>query len=544
MADKMMRIAGRGADGLAKAIKTENDGKLSVIDNNRFNTLINKQVTFSGKIKEQTYDIPHIAKTVVNSVLITPDSLKGLGAGEISQVDYDKIATENGITRSSGTITPGRMQIFYALFDVLNEAKKTQGIASDITVNELRNIIKKFQIGFKGYGVGANAGVKTWGIKLKAYNRTNLNWDEIGSNTASIPDLISMNLNANDYVDDTGFIYLSVHPTYMSDGLTPAENHIDVIKVDFVFQGSIVNGNKTPNVSEVLLSSVTVQPGQTVTAWSNVDISDCEQYGISIQPNLAHIYDVTSVPVGKDNIEVDEELTLIEKKQQGNKTSQRTTIRSPKVSIKITNHGTGGITYGAKLLKYSNAPSDKPIEIMGQREGDGLKGLAISYALDDDGIPVQRVVNAAPHAYEPLNDAIKTIPAVRPRMVVEELFKGVAVAPGGRLDAPFHAKGEDEIWVLINSDKVWSLTGTVGAWHSFNAGTNLPTSLYPTRTNQPPTNSYNLPAKSLFVIADDYGSMADAHLQRAVYDGGVYLTNNDATAPAIVSIRIMRVWRD
>jgi len=554
MADKMMRIAGRGIDGTAKAIHTDNDGKITVSERNKFNSLIQKQVTFAGKTRLQTYDNPHIAKTVTNHILIEPVSLKGLGAGEISQSDYDLISSENGTSRNSVTATVGKTQIFYFLVNVVEEAKKTRGIQNDINVADLRSLTKKISVKYKGYGSGSNAGVQTWGIALRAYNRVTLVWDVIGSNTASEPEFINANLNTSDYVDDTGFMYIAAMPAHLADATITSGNYTDFVKLDFVFEGAMLNSEKTPTIADFHLESFTLAPGQSAF-WGNVDVSDCEQYAISVntRPNILHNYTVTATPIGSDNVAMDEPIKLIDG-QFGIKTSERITIKTPKVAITIKNNSAGTYTYTGKLLKYGKIAAASTVttsmKIVGKREADGLEGLAMSFVLDENNIPIQRVVNAAPHGFDVGTDSIKVLPVNNPKVVVETIASIVPVASGAVHKAGFSSMGEDETWVLINSDKTgWTATANVGAWAPVVAEVNLSSALYPKRENiTTNTSNINFPLRSLLVTANNdaaipYDTYERAYAHRNTSDNVIYVTNNNATDSISLTVRIMRVWR-
>lgn len=560
MADKMLKIAGRSEEGVAKAIQTDSNGKIMVVDSNKSKTIKTKQVTFSGKTVGVTYDVPHIAKSVVNNALATPDEIKGLGAGEVSQLDYNNISSENLVTRNSVTSSVGKMQIMYFLIDVLSDFQKTKGVKSDVSIGKLRNIIKKITLSYKGYGVGDNSGTRQWGLTLKAYNKVTSTWDVIGSNISSEPTYILSQLSSSNYIDDTGFIYVAVTPTYTASATNPSGNYTDFVKFDFIYEGEVLNTDDTPRISEIALETKSVANGSTVT-WDNIDVSDCEEYAVSIiaKPPLTSKCVLTSTAIGFDNTVIDEDIVLIDGVYSV-KTSNRVAIKSPKITLKLTNTSTGSNTFMVKLIKFSNNSNsynstDTPaqqgsVKLIGKKEGDGSEGLAVSYVEDDNGLPVLRVVDSAPHGYDVATNSIRVTPISTPKVVIDTIANGVAIAKGATHTVGFLSKGEDETWVLINSDKTgWTATANVGMWSPYNSGANLSSALFPKRENVTTnTSSLNFPARSLVVNANNepsipYDTYERAYAHRNTSDNTIYVTNNHATDTSIVTIRIMRVWR-
>lgn len=87
--------------------------------------------------------------------------------------------------------------------------------------------------------------------------------------------------------------------------------------------------------------------------------------------------------------------------------------------------------FGQLLPQYFNRSTDTfealegdggamHVAVMGSNATDGTTGAAVSYVLDESGRPVQRVVNAAPQAYDQASDAFK-VSVVQRNTPVEEV---------------------------------------------------------------------------------------------------------------------------
>ena len=558
----MMRIAGRGIDGTAKAIKTDNAGRLLSLSLDKYKTQITRQITFAGKKQGQVYDHPHMLKSVVNNVLAAPQDVKGLAAGEISQADYERIANDDGVSRNSVTSSAGRTQILYALFDVYNESILAQGVSNPLDIKETRSSVRKIKALVKANAFGANVDVQTFGLSVRAFNRITQVWEEVSTNNANSPTNTSFSLDPQNYIDDTGFVYIALIAQHFATSTISSGNTVDFLKLDLTFAGELQSNQKTNNAEESHLTTVAVAGGQSATL-ENIDVSDCEQFALSLssRPTTSHSHKLTVTPIGIDGLPLDGESVVIEGNQI-TKLSERITVKSQRVNVKIANQSIASstYTYTIKLLKYTGIASvvtqqsqgtiNGEVKIVGRREADGVDGLAMSFVEDNNGLPVLRTVNAAPHAYDEQNNALIVKELVQPKYEIETIASIIAIAPGTNHKAGFASKGEDETWVLINSDRTnWTATANVGAWAHPDAGLHLASALYPRRESVSASSSNaNLPLRSLLINAANDPSIVVDTFEKAlshknVADNAVYIANNNASDPIVVTVRIMRVWR-
>ena len=208
MADKMMRIAGRGADGKAKAIQTDNNGVLRV-GNETF--LDSTNLGFEGKIKGDTSRVMSYAGTIVNS----NTSLQLTEPIEVSNYNILNTISTSGLYA---------MALFK--FNVLGQAKLDRTVPLDTTVEEYRKKIESMLFGFTGHGTSASSNGLT--VKVHAYNSSGASaWKELKVTTNPTDETFEVTIPKEfdvfgmvPTIDKDGFVNILVHANGPGDGTT------------------------------------------------------------------------------------------------------------------------------------------------------------------------------------------------------------------------------------------------------------------------------------------------------------------------------------
>ena len=208
MADKMMRIAGRGSDGKAKAIQTDKNGILR-LGNETF--LDSTNLGFEGKIKGDTSRVMSYAGTIVNSNTLLP------------LTEPNEVSNYNILNTIS---TSGLYAMALFKFNVLGQAKLDRTVPLDTTVEEYRKKIESMLFRFTGYGTSATSNGLT--VKVHAYNSSGASaWKELKATTNSTDETFEVTVPKEfdvfgmvPTIDKNGFVNILVHANGPGNGTT------------------------------------------------------------------------------------------------------------------------------------------------------------------------------------------------------------------------------------------------------------------------------------------------------------------------------------
>lgn len=294
--------AGRGIDGTAKPIKTDNAGNTIVSFKSGVSTTRNTEITgYAGKKQGTNATIPHIAKINQTSASLT--EAPATFTAEFTDTNYSNISTET--TGSSVTVNTASAAGRYAKhlfgFNLLAYLKGKDLIPSSWSNRDLMAEIESVTIKWLGYGEGASAGATVFGASLKMWKSTGGagNWTEIGTTLSSAGAAVTVTLtDLVNAIQDDGFIYFMVHPSHPSDGTITSRiySFFANLKVDFFTEKlktssvmsksalqrrtSITNELFVPlNTQTVILNNYELT--DNVTAWG--------LYGFEITRPIAHL---------------------------------------------------------------------------------------------------------------------------------------------------------------------------------------------------------------------------------------------------------------
>jgi len=204
----MMRIAGRGSDGKAKAIQTDKNGILR-LGNETF--LDSTNLGFEGKIKGDTSRIMSYAGTIVNSNTSLPLT------EPIEVSNYNILNTIS---------TSGLYAMALFKFNVLGQAKLDRTVPLDTTVEEYRKKIESMLFGFTGHGTSASSNGLT--VKVHAYNSSGASaWKELKVTTNPTDETFEVTIPKEfdvfgmvPTIDKDGFVNILVHANGPGNGST------------------------------------------------------------------------------------------------------------------------------------------------------------------------------------------------------------------------------------------------------------------------------------------------------------------------------------
>lgn len=241
MASEMLRIAGRGIDGTAKAISTDNGGNVNVqLLGSVTKGKMEQLMTFTNKINGSLLESPHVSKYLINNTNTSPSSPKAF-VMETSSINYTRISVKDfpaGVM-ATPTTSSGKYPIHLFSFDLITDLKNKGKIPKSWTVTELVNALKKITYEFIGFGEGSNGGVLTNGATLKLWDGTA--WVTLGANTTNTyATIIGSCTDFSMLVANDGFLHFIVHPDYPSDATIISKIYSDYIGINVEFDADVV----------------------------------------------------------------------------------------------------------------------------------------------------------------------------------------------------------------------------------------------------------------------------------------------------------------
>lgn len=162
-------------------------------------------------------DISHASVThkAYSAAAIGELSLGDALWSEITDANYAKIGASDNVRFEHSTIVNGNYPLMLFRFKIadLKEA-----------------LVKKFVLGFEGYGVGWSSGMH-YGVTVKVWNHVAGAWQNAQTGTSSSDETISIAVSSNvpDFVDDEGYVWFLARTTYPSDAASWAFLYCDYV---------------------------------------------------------------------------------------------------------------------------------------------------------------------------------------------------------------------------------------------------------------------------------------------------------------------------
>jgi len=231
MADKMLRIAGRGSDGNAKAVKTDESGNVGVYlaSNNGAISFKSLKANFESKDLSNNVNPNKAYHRTQSSIVSLPVFL--VSSSAFTQPWYNLIKSNDGsfIPLSTSGAGAGQYKLVVFEFDLVKEVKNNLNFNGSIT--DLKNEITEMPIQFFGNGYGSDGTGGVYGVLLKVWNYVTLVWDTIGeaANYAEIKGLLTPSI----HISEGGKVYILAHAEYPSSDTTSSTTSTDYINLDF-----------------------------------------------------------------------------------------------------------------------------------------------------------------------------------------------------------------------------------------------------------------------------------------------------------------------
>lgn len=166
--------------------------------------------------------------------------------------------------------------------------------------------------------------------------------------------------------------------------------------------------------------------------------------------------------------------------------------------------------------------------------------------LDENGKAVLRVVDAAPFAYNEVEDRLK-IEGKR-KIVIETIFEDVKFQAQGYIERNINFSNESEIWVVVNCDKKFNLN----AGSIFSLRSSLSATLFP-KLQDVPANTSATPTVALFtpIPPTTLGLVEPITIEQVkllplmpgANEYRFSLYNNSLTEEGTATLKIIRVWK-
>jgi hypothetical protein len=181
-----------------------------------------KKFDFRGKIVGSTFENPHRMGIKEGTDFWNPSST----FYEADKFYYSDISKKDGILRKYAPATNGYYGQHVFEFDLSHLG---------LSLKELKSALRRLTVNWTGYGVGDNAGVKSYGARIKVWNSTSSSWIDYNGGVESVPKTTSLNY-ATSYLKDIETkdqkVYILVHSTYPAGTASPSEIYTDYISLD------------------------------------------------------------------------------------------------------------------------------------------------------------------------------------------------------------------------------------------------------------------------------------------------------------------------
>jgi hypothetical protein len=196
-----------------------------------------KKVTLNylGKVAGSVVENPHRVFNRGTTTFESPDVITSVTTREYTQATYDSVTKQDGVLGIFSQITAGNYAIQLFEFDLSYLG---------MSLGELKKTVRGITATWIGYGSGDNAGVLTYGARVKFWNNSITTWESDGSggvNTASTPSSVVQptSFTSANAITNSQKVYVLVYNTYPASATNASTIYTDYIKLDVTLSDAV-----------------------------------------------------------------------------------------------------------------------------------------------------------------------------------------------------------------------------------------------------------------------------------------------------------------